>query len=280
MPFPYNRRTAASAASCRPGPRRTLRWGRILLLPVIAGVTLSLTGSTPAAEAAAERGLPSLKEAASVDAPNTGSVNRDLGGKSRAIDVSELNRLGRASASMFGLTGEGSSFVYVLDRSGSMGGSGRVALAAAKEELNRSIESLQAVQRFQVIFFNHNPIIFNPTGQANRLAFATEANVKRAQRFIDSITADGGTSHEDALKLAIRLRPDVIFFLSDAGEPQLTPRQLAQIHEWAAGIKINVIEFGQGPKPPGGNFLSVLARDNNGRYTYVDISGGYHGPRM
>ncbi len=136
------------------------------------------------------------------------------------------------------------------------------------------------MQRFQLIFYNQTPLIFNPTGRVRKLAFATDANKERAERFINSITADGGTHHEDALKMAIRLRPDVIFFLSDAGDPQLTPQQLGRIHQWAAGIKINVIEFGQGPKPPGDNFLTTLARENDGQYTYIDIAQGYHGPRM
>jgi len=226
---------------------------------------------------------PGPAKGADPQTPDAQSVHRSLGGSSRRSGNppgATLGSLGRSSTSLFGLMSEGRSFAYVFDRSGSMGGSGRVALAAAKDELIASLENLESVQRFQIIFYNENPVIFNPTGQPGKLAFATEANKNHARAFINSINADGGTGHEEALKLAIRLRPDVIFFLTDAGDPQLDPEQLQRIRRWAAGIKLNVIEFGQGPGPEGDNFLKQLARDNEGQYTYIDISTGYHGPRM
>jgi hypothetical protein len=179
---------------------------------------------------------------------------------------------GKARTSLFGLAGEGYKFVYVFDRSASMGGSGRTSLRAVKAELLQSLKSLDTVHQFQIIFYNERPTIFNPTGQPGRLAFATEQNKQRALRFIESIVADGGTDHEEALKLAIRLQPDVIFFLTDGDDPKLTPAQLAKIQHMAAGITINAIEFGPGPKPAGASFLAALAEQNGGGYTYIDIS--------
>jgi hypothetical protein len=179
---------------------------------------------------------------------------------------------GKARTSLFGVVGEGYKFVYVLDRSGSMGGSGRNSLRAVKAELLKSLNHLDTVHQFQIIFYNERPVVFNPTGTPGRLAFATEQNKARAARFFDSIVADGGTAHEDALRLAIRLRPDVIFLLTDADDPKLSPAQLAKIRQFAAGIIINAIEFGSGPKPPGASFLADLARQNGGGYAYVDIS--------
>jgi hypothetical protein len=179
---------------------------------------------------------------------------------------------GRARTSLFGVVGEGYKFVYVFDRSGSMGGSGRSALRAVKAELLRSLANLDSIHQFQIIFYNEQPIAFNPTGVPGRLAFATQQNKDRAIRFIETIKADGGTAHEEALKLAIRLQPDVIFFLTDADDPILSPAQLEKIRSLAAGIVINAIEFGSGPKPPGVSFLSELARQNNGGYVYVDIT--------
>jgi hypothetical protein len=153
-----------------------------------------------------------------------------------------------------------------------MGGSGQRSLRAVKAELLRSLDNLDTVHQFQIIFYNERPAIFNPTGTPGRLAFATEQNKARAIRFIESITAEGGTAHEDALRLAIRLQPDVIFFLTDGDDPKLSPAQLAKIQHLAAGIIINAIEFGSGPKPANPSFLAKLARQNGGGYAYVDLS--------
>ncbi len=184
---------------------------------------------------------------------------------------------GKAATSLFGVRGEGNKFVYVFDRSGSMGGSGRNALAMAKAALADSLESLDTVHQFQIIFYNEKPAVFNPSGQRGKLAFATPQNKERAARFIGSITPDGGTRHEDALKMAISLQPDVVFFLTDADEPRLSAGQLEEIGRRANGITINTIEFGLGPKTGGENFLMRLAHQNGGQYGYVDIAKPYVG---
>ncbi len=51
----------------------------------------------------------------------------------------------------------------------------------------------------------------------------------------------------------------MIFFLTDADEPRLSGGQLYEIRRRAAGIQINAIEFGIGPKSGGDSFLARLA---------------------
>ncbi len=72
--------------------------------------------------------------------------------------------------------------------------------------------------------------------------------------------------------MALGLRPDVIFFLTDADEPQLTADELAAIARANKGTQINAIEFGFGSPAGGDNFLKRLARQNGGQHAYVDIS--------
>jgi hypothetical protein len=179
---------------------------------------------------------------------------------------------GKARTALFGVEGEGHKFVYVFDRSGSMGGPGRSALSAAKAELLRSLESLDKTHQFQIIFYNHTTLKFNPTGDPDRLVFATEQNKAAAERFLGMVTADGGTNHELALSAAFRLRPDVIFFLTDADEPKLYPHQLARLHRLAGGATIHAVEFGFGPQQDPSNFLVRLARENGGKHVYVDVA--------
>jgi len=81
---------------------------------------------------------------------------------------------GKARTSLFGVVGEGYKFVYVFDRSGSMGGQGENSLQAVKKELLASLKNLDTVHQFQIVFYNQRPALFNPTGTPGRLAFATE----------------------------------------------------------------------------------------------------------
>ncbi len=179
---------------------------------------------------------------------------------------------GKARTSLFGLVGEGYKFVFVIDRSGSMGEEGRNSLRAVKAELIESLKNLDSVHQFQLIFYNQRPVLMNPAGRPGRLAFGTDENKRRAARFLDSIKANGGTNHEAALKMAVRMQPDVIFLMTDADEPIIEPAQLAKIRHMAAGIVINAIEFGPGQKPAERSFLADLARQNGGGYTYIDAS--------
>ncbi|MBL9092582.1 MAG: hypothetical protein JNL96_15270 [Planctomycetaceae bacterium] len=179
---------------------------------------------------------------------------------------------GKARTEVFGLKGEGHKFLYVFDRSGSMGGSGNRALNAAKRELLRSLADLGDVHQFQIIFYNELPTIMQLRGDA-QLTFGTEQNKSLARAFIEGIKADGATQHEPALKLALQLSPDVIFFLTDADQPELTRPQLDRIARLNQGrAVINTIEFGLGPKIRKENFLDRLAAENGGASAYVDIS--------
>jgi hypothetical protein len=178
---------------------------------------------------------------------------------------------GKAHTSMFGVEGVGYKFVYVIDRSGSMGGDGNATLKAAKAELLASIKKLESTHAFQIVFYNERPATFNPKG--NGLAvFANDRNKELAERFLDSISAQGGTEHEAALRIALKLKPDVIFWLTDGDRPKLDDEQIERINRLAAGTVINAIEFGPGAQneKEKGNFLQKIAEANAGEYKYVD----------
>ncbi|MCP4813922.1 MAG: hypothetical protein GY888_15560, partial [Planctomycetaceae bacterium] len=107
-----------------------------------------------------------------------------------------------------------------------------------------------------------------------RMLFADAATKKIAERWVRSVVADGSTRHLEALLLAIRMKPDVIFFLTDAEEPRLTPVELEKIKRanQRVGASIHSIEFGAGPSQASHNFLQRLARANGGQHSYVDIT--------
>ncbi len=182
---------------------------------------------------------------------------------------------GEATAMLFGVSGSGSRFVYVFDRSDSMNGFGGKPLRAAKTELVRSLKSLTDRQRFQLIFYNDKPTPFRLTGVPLQMMAGDDPNVTMATQYINSVAAFGGTEHETAIKMALRLSPDVIFFLTDARVPRLSDSDLRQIQIQAqqSGTTIHAIEFGPDPVPPGDSFLRDLASMNQGQYQYVDVRG-------
>lgn len=173
---------------------------------------------------------------------------------------------------VFGVKGQGNRFVYVFDRSSSMAGYEGRPLYWAKSELVGSLKRLQPIHQFQVIFYNQDPHIMTPFGgQGPQMVFANDSGKRAATNFISGVTADGSTNHVRALKLALRMKPDAIFFLTDADEPQMTMKELREIRALNHGCSIHAIEFGAGPSANRFNFLRRLAEENDGNYGYVDI---------
>jgi hypothetical protein len=197
------------------------------------------------------------------DTPATPSAAAPLGAASASMH--------RTRTAIFGVPGEGSKFVYVFDRSASTGGPPYNTLAAAKAQLIASIDGLGPMHQFQIVFYNQTPTVFTPSQRSWGLCFATPQNKLLARKFIGSITPDGSTNHAEALRVALGLRPDVIFLLTDGDPPQLSPEQLETIRRAARGVSINAIEFGVGPQPAADNFLLQLARQNAGLYGYLDL---------
>ncbi|HUG90907.1 MAG TPA: hypothetical protein VML55_08745 [Planctomycetaceae bacterium] len=184
--------------------------------------------------------------------------------------------VGPGEVQFFGAKDRASQVVYVLDCSGSMSGA---PLAEAKARLVASLESLDSTQRFQIIFYNQSPSIMTLRGeQRPELYWATDINRTLARQFIASVDANLGTDHMPALLQALSLKPEVLYLLTDADQPQLSARELNRIRSTNAGrTRIHTIEFGEGSQgsrrldPTSGNFLEVLAEQNGGTYRYQDV---------
>ncbi len=212
-------------------------------------------------------------------APNSGSgiagdVQLDGDAFGEAGRSSSTKPVGEAAtANLFGVSGSGRRFVYVMDRSDSMNGFGGLPLRSAKRELIRSLNSLSEHQEFQIIFYNDNAKPFQMAGTPLTMVRGEPQNLRRAQDYIDSIRAFGGTKHKAALLMALRMSPDVIFFLTDAHIPRLSSIELATIQDRAgrSGTSIHAVEFGSQPAGSPDSFLRDLASMNGGQYQYVDV---------
>lgn len=186
----------------------------------------------------------------------------------------------KVNTKVFDIEGYGSRFVYVFDRSDSMNGNDGRPLAAAKKELLQSLESLGKVHQFQIIFYNDSPLPFGGIERGGpRLLRGDEQDKRAALGFVRDIRATGSTRHLDALRMALRMNPDVIFFLTDADSPALTSREIEDLQRRAdtCGATIHAIHFGEGAGPRDGNWIQALATATRGKYRYFDVNQAFSG---
>lgn len=184
-----------------------------------------------------------------------------VGTKAAAGDWSSFSAAGGGaggSASFFGLEAKGSSFVYVVDRSGSMDGP---KLTSAKAELIRSVSSLKRNMKFFIIFYNDSYIAM-PGG---RLVKATESSKRQSFGWVDHIQAMGGTDPRGAMQAALALRPDAVWLLSD-GLFEDAACDAIRAANPGSRTQIHTIGF-HGRE--GERVLTRIAEYNRGRYRFV-----------
>jgi len=184
---------------------------------------------------------------------------------------------------VFGLAAEGSKFVYVFDHSESMNSVlsyssegvtvfSVTPLEAAKAELLRSLQDLNKQQMFQIIFYNHEQDLFKSSRSASRLNVATPDAKRKAADFVAKVPGVGNTNHLRPLELALRMKPDVIFLLTDGeAKDDLTTDQLVELKKLNKGhTRINVIHFCYSPRPD--STLVKLAKENGGTHVFFNIA--------
>ncbi len=164
--------------------------------------------------------------------------------------------------SFFGIRARGQVFIYVVDCSGSMIVEDR--LARAKQEVRRSILKLQDPQKFKVIFYNDQPIAM--PGDLPRSADQTSKNQLLA--WLRLIEPDGETDPRAALGLALAMRPDAIFLLSDGEFPDGTVESLVRRNP--RKIPIHCIDLSSDDV---GDQLKRIARESGGQYVWRPHTG-------
>lgn len=176
--------------------------------------------------------------------------------------------------SLFGSApARGHSFVFVIDRSKSMGGSGLGALEAAQRELEAALAPLQPNHKFEIVAYHNRPVYFSQSfNERKQLVVASDRNKARVKSFFGGLAPFGYTEHEMAIKAGLWLKPDVIYFLTDGGLPPLNDGQISRLRRMALsqGTTIHSIQFGAGPRQ-GSDFMERLAVATKGGYGYVDM---------
>lgn len=180
---------------------------------------------------------------------------------------------GIPGAAFMGARDQGMKVVFVIDASGSM--TSNNAMQVAKGALMSSLQALDERQQFLIIFYDDKPHVIKLHEEAvPTMTVANDLNKTLARQKISGIQPGSGTDHLPPLEMALRLKPEVIFFLTDALEPPLWPKDLDRIKMLNGGkTRIHSIEFGQGPElMVDSNFLRTLANQNGGSYRYHDVT--------
>ena len=176
----------------------------------------------------------------------------------------------QSEVSLFGgESARGNSFVFLLDRSKSMGAEGIGALEVAERELLAQLSRLEEGRFFQILAYNQS--IVSMTERS--LEPAGGESVAKAQRFLKELVPYAGTEHEAGIMAALRRDSDVVFVFTDGGDPPLVEPQIEAITERNRGrAAIHVIQVGRGTKPEFSEPLREVARRNRGSYRFLDLN--------
>ena len=175
--------------------------------------------------------------------------------------------VGNGDASgFFGVASPGTRFVYVVDASSSMqakhDSDAKTRFGRVKLELIRSIGGLTPQQSFFVIYFNSVPHPMPARAMQPGLVPLKDHFLEWTTRF----RAGGDTNPKEALELALALRPDVVYFLTD-GEIARGKNLLRHITGLNRGrTRLHTFAFGT---RAGEEMMQALARQNRGEYAFV-----------
>jgi hypothetical protein len=138
-----------------------------------------------------------------------------VGGMQVILQESDKPKSSRAT--FFGAQAEGNRFVFVIDSSGSMRGPRWMALAF---ELCRTIRALSPDQEFFVISFDYTAHpMFGIAPPIGKFLLAKPDDISKFENWLRGVVPGGGTYPSEAVGIALKLKPDAIFLLSD-GEIQ------------------------------------------------------------
>ena len=163
--------------------------------------------------------------------------------------------------SFFGTKSKGSRFVFVIDKSGSMGD--KKKFVRAKRELIKTLRALPKNSRFMVYFFDEG----SEKMPVNNMMAAVPSNISWAEDWVKSVGMGGGTDPRKALKSGFSLKPDTIWLLTDgvfndesgvlAKIRSANPKSIARINTLA------IMDRG------GEKVLKQIAKENGGTYRFV-----------
>ena len=170
----------------------------------------------------------------------------------------------RRGVDFFPINESSGRYVFVVDGSKSMNhpyhGPAKSRLGRVKVELWRTIYRMSAEQKFFILFFNTRAVPMPATA----LRSGGAEGQTDLFNWTAHVRADGRTDPQEALLMAVRLQPDVIYFLTDGEFNYKVVREVSEAN--FGGIKINTISLGD---DSAARFLEEMATRNGGSYRHI-----------
>jgi len=172
---------------------------------------------------------------------------------------------------VFGNGGNALRIAFICDGTGTM----ITKMALLKRELNNTLGKLKPRQVYDVIFFydGENVAAVDKTQLLN----ATPPNNKKTATFLDSFAPQGKTNPLPAIDLAFKLKPQLVYFLSDGAFDDLVPydQVVAKFKDLNKdkSARVNTIIFQNAEDPDltkAINTMKKIASDNGGNFVEVD----------
>jgi hypothetical protein len=208
---------------------------------------------------------PAVEGASAIEGAMAGSSGSGSGSGKGSFDaIASLGAAGGGGGKgvgFFGTRARADTVVFVVDMSGSMEGH---RFDRAVEELIRSLNLLEPSQKFFIFFYNGATYPMFEQRNA-KLMPATTGNRAKATKWIKAFRPEGDTAPEDAIEKALKLKPQVIYFLTD-GEIPNTTRSTAQRFNTEHKTVIHTIAF---EYEGGAEQLRGIAVDSKGKYRFV-----------
>ena len=171
-----------------------------------------------------------------------------------------------------GASGNATRIVFLCDASGTM----LVSFPMLRQELYRTLEKLQPIQFFNVIFFHGNrdgsSVVESIEGFPGSLVAATADNKSKAYTWIKSYGPEGNTDPFPAIEKAFAMKPQLIFVLTDGFDNVSSYDAVRAAFKKANSdgqVKVNTILLQTTADPDLEDILKKIAEDNGGRYKPV-----------
>jgi DNA-directed RNA polymerase subunit RPC12/RpoP len=204
--------------------------------------------------------IPQLKFQAPAASDFAGKSKSGSTKKGRGRGKGEGEGDGNGGTSFFGKTLTVDSIAYVIDASGSMQGA---RFRRARQELVKALKEMRPEQRFYIVFYTDQTYPLYWPNSVAELQPATPFNLQKTGFWLEKAQTSGGTEPQEAMRIALALKPDVVFLLSDGDIPPETRAIVMQENKQSV---IHTIALGSNK---GAVVMKQIAAEHKGEFKFI-----------